>query len=76
MNIEGIGACLTEAEAARRLNISRWTLMRARMRGEISHFRYGRSNHARVAYSEAHLNDYLFNVAERRRNERALPQAA
>jgi hypothetical protein len=55
MTFGKIGTCLGEREAARRLGISRITLLRARHRGEVSHFRLG----ARVVYSELHLVEYL-----------------
>jgi excisionase family DNA binding protein len=49
---------LSEVEAARWLGVSRITLLRARKRCEIGHYRVG----ARVLYSEEHLRQYLANV--------------
>lgn len=46
----------TEPEAARLLRISRVTLQRIRLRGEISFSRIGGT---RVIYTEKHLGDYL-----------------
>jgi excisionase family DNA binding protein len=61
--IAGIGPCFTEEEAAARLGTSRWTLQRARQRGEISYFLIGIRQ---IVYAEAHLDEYLAG-AERRR---------
>jgi excisionase family DNA binding protein len=55
MTLQQLGTCLGEKEAAHRLGISRVTLLRARRRGEISHFRFG----ARVVYAESHLSEFL-----------------
>lgn len=55
MTLQQVGTCIGESEAAKHLGISRITLLRARRRGEISHFRFG----ARVVYAEIHLAEYL-----------------
>jgi hypothetical protein len=57
----------TEPEAAKHLKVSRITLQRRRLAGEIAFFRIG----ARVVYSTAHLDDFLA-----RRTVRPLAQAA
>jgi hypothetical protein len=73
MLIPEIGQCVSEKEAALRLGVSRATLLRARLRGEISCFRIG----IRVVYSAAHLRDYLTAVERRRSaNPATLPAAA
>lgn len=46
---------LSEAEAAKRLGVSRVTLLRLRRRGAISHFRVA----TRVLFSEAHIQEFL-----------------
>lgn len=46
----------TEAEAAQLLKVSRITLQRARLRGEIAFCRIGG---CRVIYTRKHLEDYL-----------------
>lgn len=46
----------TEAEAAKWLKVSRITLQRARLRGEITFSRIGG---CRVIYTRRHLEDYL-----------------
>lgn len=47
---------LSEVEAAQWLKVSRITLQRARLRGELDYYRVGGS---RVIYSMQHLKDYL-----------------
>jgi predicted site-specific integrase-resolvase len=46
---------MSEPAAARRLGISRFTLLRARRRGEIGYFQFA----GRVVYSAAHLQAYM-----------------
>lgn len=69
MTLYQIGNCISEKEAAKRLGISRITLLRARCRGEISHFRFG----ARVVYAESHLTEFLAKN-ERSSNDRLSTQ--
>lgn len=49
-------AVFTEAEAARLLKVSRITLQRIRLRGEIAFSRVGGT---RVIYTSRHLEEYL-----------------
>lgn len=48
-------ANFTEPEAAKHLKVSRITLQRRRLAGEIAFYRIG----SRVVYSTAHLQDFL-----------------
>jgi len=50
---------LSEEDAARRLGVSRWTLLRARRRGEVAHYRIGKR---RVRYARHHLTAYCSRV--------------
>jgi excisionase family DNA binding protein len=46
---------MSEREAARRLNLSRITLLRQRQKGNLSHFRVG----TKILYSAHQLADFL-----------------
>lgn len=50
--------CLSEVQAAASLGVSRITLLRARHRGQIRHFRIGR----RVVYAPSHLHEFRASV--------------
>jgi excisionase family DNA binding protein len=50
---------LSEQEAAKQLGVSRWTLLRARRRGEVGHYRIGKR---RVRYARHHLAAYCHRV--------------
>jgi excisionase family DNA binding protein len=50
--------CLSEAQAAVSLGVSRITLLRARRRGYIRHYRIGR----RVTYAPSHLREFRQSV--------------
>lgn len=52
------GDCLSEVQAAASLGVSRITLLRARQRGLIKHYRIGR----RVTYAPSHLVEFRRSV--------------
>jgi excisionase family DNA binding protein len=54
-----MGQMLSEQTAAKRLGVSRFTLMRARHRGEVKFYQIGKR---RVLYSQQQLVDYMASV--------------
>jgi excisionase family DNA binding protein len=50
---------LSEQRAAEQLGVSRFTLMRARHRGEVKYYQVGKR---RVLYSQQQLVDYMTSI--------------
>jgi len=66
---ESVQTCYSEMELARRLGVSRITILRARQRGELGFYRIG----ARVVYADHHVQEFL---AERERRAKKRRDAA
>lgn len=58
------GTNYSETQAAKRIGVSRITLLRARKRGEIGFYRVG----SRVIYSEAHIRAFLDDAERKARS--------